>query len=218
LLACVSTPLVSRAKSGIIPSPAGSTTEYHFEVGLTYASGLKNVVDQMKTNFGLEDDSSIPIGLRISAYAKTESGFGIGAGIGPCEFYNVRTYRYRSDRRSNDSYYYDDGYYSRDNYDDHWSYVIPVFADLRYYFPRTSLMAPYVRAGVAYPISGGDHLGAGTPGPVAALGAQVWSQRYVSIGIELGYDDSKVRIKSGPFHREEKVRSGEFTISVYAAF
>lgn len=213
-LACISTPLVSHARSGgIIPSPASSTTEYQVEAGLTYASGMQNVVDQIKTNFGFEDDSSIPVSLRILAYAKTENGFGMGAGIGPCEFISVRTYHYRSDRYNDGSYYY-----SHDNHDNQRSYIIPVFADVRYYFPENRLLAPYIRVGIAHPISGGDQLGSGTPGPIAALGAQVWSHRNFSTGIELGYDDSKVRVKSGPFHREEKVRSGEFTISAYTAF
>lgn len=202
-------PLVTQARSGIIPSPAGNTTEYHVEVGLTYASGLKNVVDQLKTNFGFDDDSTFPIGLRLAAYAKTPSGFGFGGGIGPCEFIRVRN------DHDHHGYYYDNNH---DRDDDQWSYVVPVFADLRYYFPGTSLIAPYFRAGVAYPISGGDHLGSGTPGPLVAAGANVWGHRYLSIGVELGYDDSKVRVKSGFFHGEEKVRSGEFTLSVYAAF
>jgi len=201
LLACLGTPFVSRA-SAIIPSPAGSRTEFHFEAGLTYASGVQNVVDQMKTNFGFDHDTLWPIGIKLTAYAKTPSGFGYGGGVGPCEFFTVK----------------DHNHYYHHNDDSNTSYIIPVFADVRYYFPKNDYLAPYVRAGVACPIAGGDYIGSGTPGPVVALGANVWEHRIVAIGVELGYDASQVEVKDGFLHQAEKVRATEFTISVFASF
>jgi len=201
LLTCLGLPLVAR--TGIIPSPAASNTEYHFEFGLTYASGVENVINQMEKNFGFNRDNSSSIGLKLSAYAKMESGLGFGVGVGPCTYIEVR----------DDNHYY---YHHNDNVKT--SYIIPVFADVRYYFPRAGFLTPYVRAGVAYPISGGDFIGAGDPAPVVALGANVWEHRIVAIGIEAGYDASKVRVKSGYLHESEKVRPTEFTLSVFAAF
>ena len=201
VLTCLSLPLVSHAKA-IIPSPAGSSTEYHVEAGLTYASGVQNIVDQMKTNFGFDHDYIWPIGIKLTAYAQTSSGFGYGGGIGPCEFISVKD-------RSH--------YYHHDD-DTNTSYIIPVFADLRYYFPQNGFFAPYVRAGVAYPISGGDYIGNGTPGPLVAIGAHVWEHRILAIGVEAGYDASKVEVKSGYLHQAEKVRSTEFTLSVFVTF
>jgi hypothetical protein len=192
LLACLGMPLLSRA----------SGTEYHFEAGLTYASGVENVADQMKTNFGLERDYLMPVGIKVSAYAQTPNGFGYGGGVGPCEFFSVK------DR--NHYYHHDD--------DTNTSYVIPVFADVRYYFPKNGALAPYVRAGVSYPISGGDYIGSGTPGPVVAIGAHVWEHRIVAVGVEAGYDASKVEVKDGFLHRAEKVQSTAFTFSVFASF
>lgn len=200
LLSCLCLPL--GARTGIIPSPAGSSTEYHVEIGLTYASGMENVVHQMETNFGLERDNVWPIGLKLTAYAKTTDGLGFGGGIGPCEFIQVR----------------DNNHYYHNNDDVKSSYVIPVFADLRYYFPRTGLLTPYVRAGVTCPIAGGDYIGTGTPGPVVAIGAHVWEHRILAIGVEAGYDASRVKVKSGYLHASEDVRPTEFTLSVFAAF
>jgi hypothetical protein len=200
LLTCLSMPLLSRA--GIIPSPADSNTEFHLEAGLTYASGVENVMDQMKTNFGVDRDYVWPIGLKLAAYAKTPSGFGFGGGIGPCEFIQVKDHsRY---------------YHNYDN--DQWSYIVPVFADVRYFLPKNGFLAPYVRVGVAYPISGGDQIGSGTPGPVVAIGAHVWEHRIVAVGVEAGYDASKVEVKGGYLHQAEKVRPTEFTLSVFATF
>lgn len=188
------------AKS-IIPSPASQRVEVHGEAGLTVSSGLENVLDQMETNFGVDRDSIIPISFRFAGYVKYPNGIGIGASLGPCHFINVED---------------DDRYYHHHN--DDWSYIMPVSADLRYYFPTGSNLAPYVRAGVSYPISGGEHLGRGTPGPVAAIGSHVWQSHWVGIGVEAGYDGSKVKVKAGDFHGAEKVRPVEFTFSVYAVF
>jgi hypothetical protein len=222
LLACLGLPFVAHARSGIIPSPRGSQTEFHVEVGFTYASGMNNVINQLEKNFGLEDDASFPVGLKISGYAKMANGFAIGGGIGPMQYFEVRTYRPHYGSYYYYDYYYDDYYYDSSYHYDvddiESSYIIPVFADIRYYFPKNSLMTPYVRAGISYPISGGDHLSAGTPGAIGAIGAQFIESRYFSLGVELGFDDSRVQVKSGPFHQKEKVRPTEFTISISAIF
>ncbi len=201
LLTGLGLPLVAR--TGIIPSPAASTTEYHVELGFTYASGIENVLNQLEKNFGFERNNSTSIGLKLTGYAKLENGIGFGVGVGPCSYIEVRD-------QNHYYHHYDDNVKS--------SYVIPVFADIRYYFPKAGFLAPYIRAGVAYPISGGDYIGMGDPAPLIAIGANVWEHRIVAIGIEAGYDASKVKVKSGYLHQAEKVRPTEFTLSVFAAF
>jgi hypothetical protein len=201
LLTCLGLPFSSKA-SGIIPSPVGSNTEYHFEIGLTYASGVENVVDQMKTNFGFDRDYTVPVGLKLTAYAKRADGIGFGGGIGPSEFFQVK----------------DNNHYYHHNDDSTSSYIIPMFVDMRYYLPTNASFAPYVRAGVSCPLAGGDYIDSGSPGAVVAIGAHVWEHRIVAIGVELGYDDSKVKVKDGNLHLAEKVRPTEFTFSVFAAF
>lgn len=220
LLACLGLPLMAQARSGIIPSPRGSETEFHVEIGLTYASGVDNVIDQLKTNYRFEDDGSFPVGLKISGYAKLPNGFAFGGGMGPSQYFRVRTGHprgyYYYDGYYYDGYYYQGGYYYYDDYET--SYIIPVFADVRYYFPKNDFLTPYVRAGIAYPISGGDHLNAGTPGAIGAIGATFLETRYFSMGVELGFDSSSVEVKSGPFHPKEKVRPTEWTFGVSATF
>jgi len=200
VLAC--TNLALAARSGIIPSPASNNNEFHVEAGLTYASGVQNIVDQLKTNMGFESDNVWPIGIKVSAYTVTPSGFAFGGGFGPSTFIEVK-----------DRYHY---YHNND--DKQTSYIFPVFADVRYYFPKSGMLAPYVRVGVAYPFSGGDLLDSGTPGPVVAAGLHVWEHRILAIGVEAGYDGSKVEVKAGYLHGAEKVLATEFTFSVFAAF
>jgi len=199
-LSCLSLPLFSSANTH--SAPTSSSLGFHFEAGLTYASGLENVMNQLETNFAVDRDFVWPIGLKLTAYARTADGFGFGGGIGPCSFIQVR----------------DDHHYSYHHNNDQWSYIIPVFADVRYYFPLSGHLAPYAKIGVVQPISGGDQIGSGTPGPLVGIGAQVWQHRVVSIGIEVGYDASKVKVKSGAYHTEKKVRPTEFTFSVYASY
>lgn len=194
----------ARAAS-IIPSPAEQRVEIHGEAGLTFASGMENVLDQMETNFGVDRDFVWPIALRLAGYVKYPNGFGLGAVIGPCQFIRVE----------ND---YDNYHHRYHNDDDQWSYIIPITADVRYYLPSRDGFTPYGRAGVSFPIAGGDHIGQGTPGPVVAVGATVWEHRWIAIGVEAGYDGSKVKVKTGEFHAAAKVRPVEFTFSVFAHF
>jgi len=201
LLTCLGLPLVSKA-SGIIPAPTGSSTEFHVEIGLTYASGVENVIDQMETNFGFDRDSSWPVGLKLTAYARRSDGFGFGVGVGPSEFFQVK----------------DHNHHYNHNDDTTSSYIIPMFADIRYYLSTNSSFTPYVRAGVSCPLAGGDYIGSGSPGAVVAIGAHVWEHRIVAVGVELGYDDSRVKVKDGYLHQAEKVRPTEFTFSVFATF
>jgi hypothetical protein len=200
LLSCVSVPFAF--SKPIIPSPANSTAEFHVEGGLTFASGIDNVLNQMEKNFGFDRRYDMPVGLKLSAYAKFPSGFAIGGSVGPWTFISVE------DR--NHHYRYNDDY--------QWNYIVPVSADVRYFFPQNGFLAPYVRAGIAYPISGGDQIGSGTPGPVGAIGAIFWEHRIFSLGMEAGYDGSKVEVKSGYLHGAEKVRPTEFTFSIFASF
>jgi hypothetical protein len=201
LLTCLTLPLASHARD-IIAAPVQNTTEFHSEIGLTYASGVTKVADQMESNFGLVRDSLIPVGLRVSAYAKQSNGFGFGGGVGPCAFVTVE----------------DRNHYYSHNSDKSTSYIIPLFVDVRYYFPRNGDIEPYVRAGVSGSIAGGDYLGNGSIGPVVAVGTQVWARHIVSIGVEAGYDGSKVKVKDGYYHPAADVRPVEFTFSVFARF
>jgi hypothetical protein len=200
ILACLG--LTASARQDIIPSPASNTWDLHGEAGLTIISGFDNVLNQLKTNFGIEHDSSWPIGIRLSGYVENSDGLAFGGSIGPCEIFLVKDHTHR--RHQED--------------DNKWSYIIPVSADIRYFFPKYGTIIPYVRAGIAYPISGGEYIGSATPGPVVAIGAHVWEHRIVAVGVEAGYDGSQVKVKDGPLHGAENVRPVEFTFSVFAAF
>ena len=186
--------------SPIIPAPASSDLSFHFEAGLSYSSGIDKVADQLEQNFGLEKKSTWPIRIKFSGYAEYANGLAVGASIGPFMFIQVE------DRSP---------YHTYGNQE---SYVVPSSLDVRFFPLLSGPYRPYLRAGLAYPFSGGDQIGSGTVGPVTALGLYFWSHRIMSLGVEAGYDGSEVEIKGGAFHGPEKVRPVGFTFSVFASF
>lgn len=191
----------SASASSIIPSPAGSPYQFHLEAGLTYASGFDKVADQVEQNFGLERKSTWPIGLKVSGYVEHSSGLAAGLSFGPFMFIRVENRN---------------GYHHYDNTQD--SYIIPASFDVRFFLPTNGPITPYARVGVAYPFSGGDQIGSGKAGPVAALGVHLWENRLLSAGIEAGYDGSKVEVKGGYYHGPEDIRPVEFTFGVFVVF
>lgn len=199
LIASSALPLC-RAGNAFAPSESNSVA-FHFEAGITYASGTEKLMDQLENNFGLEKKSNWPVGLKATAYGIMPSGFGFGASVGPCMFVKVEDHHH---------------YYDHDDSDT--NYVIPLSVDARFYFPTKGMLAPYVRAGVTCPISGGKQVGSGSIGPVAAVGVHVWEHRIFSLGLEAGYDASKVEVKGGYYHGAEKVRPVGFNLSIFATF
>jgi hypothetical protein len=178
----------------------GNKTGFHFEAGLSYASGTENVLSQVETNFGFSRDHKWPVGIQLSAYNRFANGFAVGASAGPAMFFRVK---------DSGSHYENSG---------QWNYIIPVSADVRFFFDKRGWLAPYVRVGVVCPISGGDQIGSGSAGLIGAIGANIWEVRPMALGLEIGYDSSKVEIKSGYLHQAEKVRPTEFTFRAFVAF
>jgi hypothetical protein len=189
----------------------GQCAEFHFPVGLSFASGITQVVDKMKDNYFLEDDYVWPVGLTFNPYMEFANGLGIGAGIGPCIFMVIESRR-NDDRRNDDR-----------GDDDSFSYVIPVGLDLRYTFLKKSDITPYVRAGFRYPIAGGDYFQSGRMGAFGGIGMEIWRTKRISMGFEISYDDSKIEVKAGgrgarPNTTTQEVTSGGFLLSVFAVF
>ncbi len=186
---------------------AGQCQVFHFPVGLVYVSGAQDVVDKMKENYFLRDDTLWPVGVAFNPYLEFKNGLGIGAAIGPAIFMSVESNR------------------NGDRHDDHdsFNYIIPVGLDLRYTFIKKGDVTPYVKAGFRYPIAGGDYFRSSRIGAFGALGMEFLRTKRVSIGLEVSYDDSKIEVKAGEFGarpntRDQEVTSGGFMIGVFAVF
>lgn len=180
---------------------ADDSKGYHFEAGLSYATGTDDVLRQVETNFGFSQDYKRQVGLHLAAYNRFSKNLAIGGSVGPCMFFKV----------TDSETHYTDKH-------DHWNYVIPVSADVRYFFGKTGVFIPYLRAGLAHSIAGGDYIGPGSPGLVAAVGTYIGEKRGFKLGLELGYDSSTVKVKSGYLHHAAKVHPTEYSLRVFAAF
>lgn len=187
--------------AALLPTAAATASgNYHFEAGLSYATGTEDVLRHVETNFGFSQDYRREVGLQLAAYSRFSENLAVGCSVGPGMFFKITE--------------------SETHYTDkhrQWNYVIPLSVDVRYFFTKTGVFVPYLRAGLAYSIAGGDYIGPGSPGLVAAVGTYIGEKRGFRFGLELGFDSSTVQVKSGYIHHEEKVRPTECCFRVFVA-
>ncbi len=183
-----------------------SGLDWRFPVGLAYASGIPNVLDAIESqNFDLESEFIIPVGLVFSPYVEFDFGLGVGVTVGPPSFVLI------------DVDYYD-GYDSWGS--DYASYIVPIGADLRYTLLRQGNVSPYVRAGIRYPLVGGDFLKSADPGFYGGVGIEFLRQKRIAFGVEVGYDTTEIEVESETFpsRPNESVKSAEVMVSIFAVF
>ena len=181
--------------------------EFHFSVAITYAQGINDAVDKLDdlytaAGFTFDKDVVIPVGLSLSPYYEFDCGLGIGANVGPTSFIVIDTRTFSGGSSSH-------------NID--VSYIIPVGADLRYTFLRDKNVSPYLRVGVRYPIVGGPNMDSSQPGPYGGIGLDLWRTKKVGMGVEVGYDASKVTVK-GPTGNTKEITFAGLTASLFVRF
>ncbi len=172
--------------------------EWRFPVGLTYISGIDDIVDQYEDNleadgFITESADGLPFGVSIQPYYQMDSGLGVGFGFGPTmwitgdvDFFNL-----------------------------------PVNFCLRYAFMQNSNTSLYLRAGASHNLASGDYVEDANIGFVGAIGMEFMRKRAVGLGFEVGYDNSTIELEdrttADPFDTEEFEPVG-FMVSVFAVF
>ena len=157
---------------------------FHFPVGISYASGIQDAADKLSDFYKQDgwdvDRITIPVGLTLNPYYEWDNGLGVGVSVGPTAFMFVDEKRY--------------GYGSSSD-TTKFSYAVPVGGFVRYTLFRDRAVAPYIRAGVRYPLAGGDNLESSQVGPFGAVGVEFWRTRKVGMSIEVGYDASEIKVK-----------------------
>lgn len=171
---------------------------FRFPIGLTYAQGAYDVMDQVEESlvnegFIVDDTFVFPVGLTLNPYYEWDSGIGVGLSVGPTIFM-------ASERRT-----WGGGW---NNSDVDLSYIIPVGGFVRYTFLRDGNISPYVRAGVKYPIAGGDYMENGQAGFSGGVGVDFFRTKKVQMVLEVGYDMSKVDVGSVAGGRDDVTFSG----------
>lgn len=162
-------------------------TRFHFDLGLTYVDGAYDVNKQLKASlvdngYTIQRDYVVPVGLSLNPRVQFGNGLGVGLSLGPTSFIGIER---------------NGGF----NVGQDLSYIIPVGGFVQYNFFRHHNVSPYLRGGVKYPITGGDFIKSGTIGGYGAVGVQFFNQKRVGVGLEVGYDSSRVTISAGPLDR-----------------
>ena len=172
--------------------------EWRFPVGLTYVSGVGDIVDQYEDNlqaegYETEKTESVPVGLSFQPYYSFDSGLGIGVGFGPTmmifgdvDFFNL-----------------------------------PVNVCLRYTIAPKANTSAYLRAGASHNLASGDYVASSKVGFVGALGIEFLRHKRVGIGIEVGYDSSTIELDDlRAFYSNDTntYTPTGFMVSVFAVF
>ena len=140
--------------------------QFFFPVGISYASGISDATDKLYDFYKQDgwdvDRIDVPIGLTLNPFYEWDSGIGVGLTVGPTAFIVV------------DEKTIGEGS-STDNVK--FSYAVPVGGFVRYTLWRDRTVSPYVRAGVKYPLAGGDNLESSDVGPFGAVGVETLAQQ-----------------------------------------
>ena len=177
---------------------------FRFPVGLTYANGAYDVMHAVEDSFRangytVTETFVFPVGLSLNPRVEFPCGASVGVAIGPAEFLTVQ----RSTR-------------STDSTD--FNYIVPVGGYVQYNLFQKKTISPFVRAGVRYPIAGGDYIKSSTVGAFAAGGVEIYRTKRIGFGIEAGYDWSQVTVSAGSIGGESTVRPVGFNVSIFALF
>jgi len=191
-------PIVLMAILLLVFVGAAEAGEWRFPVGLTYVSGIGDIVDQYEDNlqadgFLTESADGLPFGVSIQPYYQMDSGFGVGFGVGPTmwitgdvDFFNL-----------------------------------PVNLSMRYAFMNKSDTSLYLRAGISHNFANGDYVEDSNIGFVGALGVEFMRNKVVGFGIEAGYDSSVIELEDRTTANPNDTKEFEpvgFMISLFAVF
>ncbi|HUS33923.1 MAG TPA: outer membrane beta-barrel protein [Verrucomicrobiae bacterium] len=162
--------------------------KFHLQAGIAYASGFDKLGDAIEANNPFIDIGTvIPVGIQIGGYYEIKYGIAVGASVGPVIV----------------------------GYGDADFYVVPLQASVRYYILPTKDISPFVRAGVAYSIAGGDFISGGSPGFVVGGGLEFMRTKKFGFGAEVVYNSSEVDVDATFGHPEREIKTHEVTALVY---
>ncbi len=191
---------------GFMYSVSATAGEWRFALAVSYISGMNDVADLYSDNIENEvagaDVSSltIPIGTSFHPYYEFDTGFGLGAGIGPA----ILLYTKSSSGSRNYDYL-----------------NIPVNVDIRYSFSKTGV-APYLRAGVRKNNTSGDYEIGDNAGMFYGVGVEFRTSSRVHLGVEVAKDNSEIEFivvdQFGYRSGSKKIKPTGLMVSLYAIF
>ncbi|MDH3764161.1 MAG: hypothetical protein OEU50_24535 [Gammaproteobacteria bacterium] len=159
--------------------------DWDFGVGVSYVTGISDVVDLYEDNFEIEESDdvetfTIPIGASFVARFQAESGITVNIGVGPA-------FIIAGDVEHTE---------------------IPLSATIGYMFSREGDTSPYIRIGIVDHSVSGDYVESSDSGMLTAIGVEFGRNQGLNWGIELSVDDSSVEF-------EDFTKSGNTEIDTY---
>lgn len=182
-----------------VPLTTANADEWKFPVAVTFVNGAIEFNDQLKDNMEADywdvesSEPMIPIATFFQPYYEYDSGFGLGAGIGPILM----------------------------AIGDIWTYDIPLMFAARYTFSPNAKISPYVRGGISYHLAGGDYIEDSSFGLAGAVGIEFMRDRAVNLGVEVGYDSATVTMEDKTSYDDDEtvdITPVGLTLSIFAIF
>lgn len=174
---------------------SAQASEWDFGVGVSYVSGISDVVDIYEDNWEFEnsgevDTFAIPIGVSFVGRYQADSGLMVHLGVGPA-FIIV-----------GDA--------------DHTE--IPFSATIGYAFSPQGDSSAYARIGVVAHSVSGDYVEDSEPGTLAAIGIENGRNGGVNWGLEVSVDDSEVEFENLTTGRNETINTYDTQLTLYFLF
>jgi hypothetical protein len=169
------TPKTPAARHATDVRPA-KTGQWRIPVGLSYMSGLGDMVDYYKDRLHATGNM-IPVGLSLAPHYEFAHGSRLGVDLGPAAILLVNS----------DVKYWD----------------VPLALSYGFTFIPRASVSPYVRGGVKYHIANGDDVDRSKPGLFGAAGVEFLRKSAVGVELEVGYDGSEIEIAGQTFKTGE---------------
>ncbi len=190
------------ATSLCLSMAANAAGNFHFPVGIAYASGISDATDKLANEYSQEGYNvskvNVPLGLVFDPYYEWQTSFGaIGGGLslGPTALVAVDN----------------SGYGTISDL----SYAIPVGPFVRYTPWPDATVSPYVRGGFRYTFAGGSFESSDI-GIFGAVGVDLWRNKGFGVSVEAGYDSSTLKVSEGSY--SSNVSFPGFTVSLSVLF
>jgi hypothetical protein len=145
--------------------------EWRYPVGISYVSGFGDIADALELNLIADEEADTdpgaqPFGLSFQPYLQFDNGMRVGGGIGPFMFA-----------------------YGNVRYSD-----IPININVGYTFNPIANIAPYFRLGLIQHLIVYEDYKSSYPGFFGAVGVELFNNQRVSLGIELSYDTTDIKM------------------------
>jgi len=171
-----------------------NSDKWNFALGYSFLTNVDELKDTYKYLSVTQGDGdhvyNLSVGITFNPYRQFANGIRIGPGVGPLILI------------LGDAHHVE----------------VPVNMTIGYSFFSDADFSPYFKTGISYHIASGDYLADSTPGFFGGLGLEILNQDKQHLGIEAAYDAAIIKTENQPGRLQQKIKTGELTLYIYADF